>query len=202
MKQAFTSRSVRSVRMPLDTVEPHHIVALLTEADLERLVRTHSRRLHNFIHRRVGNIADVEDLMQDTCLEALRCLGRFQGASRPETWLFGIALNLVRGHYKRAGSRPVLVAEISEEEAPSETFEDPVETVERFEEIGRLSQRMEELSPASVSVLTLVFDERLTYEQAAHRLHIPVGTVRSRIARARAVLKKRTNTKNDEGGNA
>jgi RNA polymerase sigma-70 factor (ECF subfamily) len=93
--------------MPLDTAEPEHAVALLTEADLARLVRVHGRSLRNFIHRRVGNTADVEDLMQDIYLEALQCLGRYQGAPRPETWLFSIALNLVRGHCKHVSLRPM-----------------------------------------------------------------------------------------------
>jgi len=62
--------------------------------DLDRLARTHAARLASFLRRRVGNPHDVEDLVQDTLLEAVRCSGQFQGQSRPQTWLFGIALNL------------------------------------------------------------------------------------------------------------
>jgi RNA polymerase sigma factor (sigma-70 family) len=137
----------------------------------------------------VGNAADVEDLVQDTCLEALRCLARFQGAARPETWLFGIALNLVRGHFRRASQQPTLESELSESDAEDTLAEDPIETVERHQEIDRLFRLMDQLPQASVSVLTLVFDEQLTYEQAASRLQVPVGTIRSRIARARTLLK-------------
>ena len=175
--------------MPIQTAAPGTPVALLSASDLERLVRVHGRRLHNFIRRRVGNAADVEDLVQDTCVEALRCLPRYRGQSRPETWLFGIALNLVRGHYKHAKSRPVFEEEEEGLEAQAEMAEDPREVIERLQEISRLLRVVEQLPEASASVLTLVFDERLTYEEAASRLQIPVGTVRSRIARARALLR-------------
>jgi RNA polymerase sigma factor (sigma-70 family) len=177
--------------MPVDPVvpDPKREVPLLMASDLDRLVRVHGRRLRNFIRRRVGNAADVEDLVQDTCLEALRCLERYQGAARPETWLFGIALNLVRNHFRRASQQPPLESEPAEGETEDTLAEDPINTLERLQEIDRLCRRMDKLPQASVSVLRLVFDERLTYEQAASRLQVPVGTIRSRIARARAVLK-------------
>jgi RNA polymerase sigma-70 factor (ECF subfamily) len=161
----------------------------LSAADLARLVRDHGLRLRNFIRRRVGNAADVDDLVQDTCLEALRCLNRFQGHSRPETWLFGIAMNLVRGHYKRANAQPVFEEEDAGLDAQEDMSEDPLDTLARYQEIERMHHLVDELPEASSIVLTLVFDERLTYEQAADRLQIPVGTVRSRIARVRALLK-------------
>lgn len=162
---------------------------LLSPADLERLVREHGRRLQNFIRRRVGNTADVDDLVQDTCIEALRSLQRYRGHSRPETWLFGIALNLVRGHYKQVRNQPRFEEEDAGLEAQAEMAEDPRETLERLQEIDRLLLVVAQLPESSARVLTLVFDERLTYEQAASRLQIPVGTVRSRISRARALLK-------------
>lgn len=162
---------------------------LLSTSDLERLVRDHGRRLRNFIRRRIGNAADVEDLVQDTCLEALRCIGRYQGQSKPETWLFGIALNLVRGHYKQSRSRSAMEHAESAEDTPVEMAEDPRETLERQQEIHRLVRIVDRLPAQSIAVLTLVFDDQLTYSEAASRLQIPIGTVRSRIARARVMLR-------------
>jgi RNA polymerase sigma factor (sigma-70 family) len=175
--------------MSSDTADPGTFVPLLSRSDLERLVRDHGRRLRNFIRRRVGNSADVEDLVQDTCLEALRCLDRYQGHSRPETWLFGIALNLVRSHYKRANQQPAFEDELQADDAPPDMAEDPLQILERLQEIDRLLNAFQRLPESSASVLLLVFDEWLTYEEAAFRLQIPVGTVRSRISRARAMLK-------------
>jgi RNA polymerase sigma factor (sigma-70 family) len=161
----------------------------LTPADLSRLVREDGARLRNFIRRRVGNAADVDDLVQDTCLEALRCLHQYQGHSRPETWLFGIAMNLVRGHYKRARIQPIFEEEEMGLDAQLDFSEDPIDTLARYQDIERMHLLVDALPEAQSNVLKLVFDERLTYEQAADRLKIPVGTVRSRIARVRALLK-------------
>ncbi|WAC74573.1 RNA polymerase sigma factor [Roseateles sp. SL47] len=171
---------------PIDRPRAH---PMLTVQDLEALVHVHGRRLRNFIRRRVANAADVEDLMQDTYLEALRCLGRYEGASRPETWLFGIALNLVRTHYKRAAHRPLLEDEITHDDRELDTAPSPLETVERLQTIHHLERAVARLPVESMSVLTLVLDEHMTYEQVAVRLQIPVGTVRSRLSRARALLK-------------
>lgn len=175
--------------METAAVAPECHAPLLSSADLERLVRDHGRRLRNFIRRRIGNAADVEDLVQDTCLEALRCIERYQGNSKPETWLFGIALNLVRGHYKQSRLRPGLEQAEFSTDIATEMAEDPRETLERQQEIRRLSRVMDRMPTASVAVLTLVFDDQLTYAEAASKLQIPIGTVRSRIARARVMLR-------------
>jgi RNA polymerase sigma factor (sigma-70 family) len=168
---------------------PERAAAALTLPDLERLIHQHGRRLRNFIRRRVANAADVEDLVQDTYLETLRCLDRYRGTARPETWMFGIALNLVRNHYKRAAHRPLPEDEAVLDPREQETAQDPLDILERDQVFGRISRAMDRLPQESAMVLKLVIDERLTYEQAADRLHIPVGTVRSRLSRARAVLK-------------
>jgi RNA polymerase sigma factor (sigma-70 family) len=175
--------------MSMDLANPQRAALALTTSDLERLIHQHGRRLRNFIRRRVANAADVEDLMQDTYLETLRCLDRYRGTARPETWMFGIALNLVRNHYKRAAHRPLLEDEALIDAREQETAQDPLDILEQHQVFGRLSKAMDRLPQESVTVLTLVIDERLTYEQAAERLRIPVGTVRSRLSRARAILK-------------
>lgn len=176
--------------MSIDTADTVTSVPLLSASDLDRMMLVHGRRLRNFIRKRMRNPEDVEDLVQETFVEALQCLDRFQGHSKPETWLFGIALNLVRGHYKRAKHRPVLEDESMASEAlETEMAEDPMEIVARLQEVERVFDALQRLPQTSVDVLTLVFEEWLTYEEAACRLDIPVGTVRSRISRARAMLK-------------
>jgi RNA polymerase sigma factor (sigma-70 family) len=173
------------------SVEEASITApLLNEDALAAMIRLHGKRLQNFIRRRVGNPSDVEDLAQETCLEAFRCLSQYKGQSRPETWLFGIALNLVRSYYKRAQSM------IETEDGDGDTTdiasssEDPAYVVENRQRLLRVRVAVDCLSEESIAVLILVFDEQLTYEQAATVLHIPIGTVRSRVSRARAMLKE------------
>jgi len=175
--------------MSSPSTEPIDSDPLLSANDLAQLVHVHGRRLRNFIRRRVGNAADVDDLVQDTCVEALRCLNGYRGNSRPETWLFGIAMNLVRGHYKHAHTRTIFVEEEAGLDAQEDMSEDPLDTLARNQEIERMFRLVEDLPENASAVLRLVFDERLTYEQAASRLQIPVGTVRSRISRVRALLR-------------
>ncbi|SEK64755.1 RNA polymerase sigma factor, sigma-70 family [Roseateles sp. YR242] len=164
-------------------------VARLTIQDLDQLVRTHASRLANFLRRRVGNPHDVEDLVQDTLVEALRCIEQFQGQSRPETWLFGIALNLTRGHYKRARCRDVYVdADVAD--VPSEGGDNPMDITEQRQRMTRVAAVLPSLPEDSRQMLERVVIDNLSYEEVALEMNIPIGTVRSRISRARAHLKR------------
>ncbi|WAC74551.1 RNA polymerase sigma factor [Roseateles sp. SL47] len=165
----------------------------LTMHDLDQLIRTHTARLTSFLRRRVGNPQDVEDLVQDTLLEAVRCLDQFQGQSRPETWLFGIALNLTRNYYKRARLRDIYV-DVDTEEMPSDAGDNPLEISDQRQRLSRLARVLPELPEESRQLLHFVVVDDLSYEEVAQQLSIPIGTVRSRISRARSHLKRRIET--------
>lgn len=158
--------------------------------ELEELVRTQGRRLHNFVRRRIGNAEDVDDITQETLLEATRCRDRFLNQSRPETWLFGIALNLIRNHYKRGRVRDIY-DDVDASEVEDGAGRGPAELVETHQTMLRVSEVFEQLSDDTRAVVHLVFDEELSYAEAASELGIPIGTVRSRISRARAQLKQK-----------
>lgn len=158
-------------------------------SELEVLARTHAARLASFLRRRVGNPHDVEDLVQDTLLEAVRCIGQFQGQSRPETWLFGIALNLTRNYHKRAKVRDIY-ADFDTDEIAGDRSNDPCEVAEHRERMFRVASAVENLPGESHRLLQLVIDDNLSYEEAGRQLGIPTGTVRSRISRARSFLKR------------
>ena len=162
-------------------------------ADIELLARTHTARLASFLRRRVGNVHDVEDLVQDTLLEAVRCIDQFQGQSRPETWLFGIALNLTRNHYKRAKVRDIY-CDADTDEVASDRADDPAQIAEHRERMFRVASAMEDLPGDSHRLLQLVVQDDLSYEEAAQELDIPIGTVRSRISRVRSYLKQRVDS--------
>jgi RNA polymerase sigma factor (sigma-70 family) len=161
---------------------------ILGAAAIEDLIRVHGRRLRSFVRRRVGNPADVEDLVQETCLEAVRCAHKFQGQSRPETWLFGIAMNLVRNHYKTAKSHDIFDYEEAEE-MPHMAVEDTLETVSRQQALARIGQMFRQLPDDTQQILELVFDDHCSYDETAAILGIPIGTVRSRISRARGTFR-------------
>lgn len=70
--------------------------AITVTIDWTDVFKKNNKKLLNFIRKRVANYEDVEDIAQMTCLEVLRNSHKFIGASRPETWMFGIAINLIR----------------------------------------------------------------------------------------------------------
>jgi RNA polymerase sigma factor (sigma-70 family) len=157
--------------------------------ELDLLTRTHAARLASFLRRRVGNPHDVEDLVQDTLLEAVRCIGQFQGQSRPETWLFGIAINLTRNYYKRAKVRDICT-DADTDEVPSNRADDPAEIAEHRERMLRVASAVQDLPEDSRQLLQYVVQDDLSYEEVAQQLGIPIGTVRSRISRARSCLRR------------
>ncbi|UTY59694.1 RNA polymerase sigma factor [Massilia sp. erpn] len=174
--------------MHISNAEISTVTETLQLHELEQLVRAQGRRLHNFIRRRVGSVEDADDLAQETLLEAMRCRDKFQYQSRPETWLFGIALNLIRNHYRRNRVRDIF-DDIEVCELVDEAGRGPADLVESHQIMQRVSDVLARLSDDTRAVVHLVFDEQLSYAEAAHELAIPIGTVRSRISRARAQLK-------------
>ena len=161
----------------------------MTMGQLDLLARTHASRLASFLRRRVGNPHDVEDLVQDTLLEAVRCINQFQGQSRPETWLFGIALNLTRNYYKRAKVRDIYT-DAETDDIAADRSNDPSQLAENRERVFRVAAAVDELPGESHRLLKLIIQDDLSYEEAAQELGIPTGTVRSRVARARSFLRR------------
>jgi len=156
------------------------------------LVAQHGERLHAFVLRHIGHPDDAEDIAQQAFVEAAASMARFRGESQLSTWLYGIAMNLVRNYLSRAPHR---VHRIETDEALEAVADDACgaldEQLDRARALARLTEELSALAPEMREVLLLVAVEQLSYEEAATMLAIPVGTVRSRVSRARATLKER-----------
>lgn len=162
-----------------------------TDRLLRDLVVSHRRQLHAFILRRIGDAAEAEDLTQQAFLQAVTHIERFRGASQLSTWLFGIALNLVRNHLSRAPQRCHPHDTL---DAAVELHADDADPALRSEQRRLAAQLLDALQtlPAEVrDVLLAVSIDELSYEQAAVMLSMPIGTVRSRVSRARSTLRAR-----------
>ena len=135
--------------------------------------------------RFVASLVDPEsadDLTQETYLRAFRALPAFEGRSSARTWLFGIARRTCADHLRAAVRRRRLVSRSAALELAAQTHgEDPSAAVAAAELLARLGQAQRE-----AFVLTQVLG--LSYEEAAHCLEVPIGTIRSRVARARMEL--------------
>jgi RNA polymerase sigma-70 factor (ECF subfamily) len=154
------------------------------------LVLRHQDRLFSAMVHVTGSRAEAEDVLQDAFVQAFLKLATFQRTSAFYTWLYRIAFNLAASRRRRR--RP----EISVEEARELGGSDPIaaeadasEKVEREEGIERVRAAMLRLSEEHRAILVLRELEGCCYESIAEILRLPVGTVRSRIHRARAQLR-------------
>jgi RNA polymerase sigma factor (sigma-70 family) len=153
----------------------------------------HFDQIHRYLARRAGSdLAD--DLAAETFVQAIACRERFDPeAGSPVGWLFGIAANLLRRHWRNASREQVAHARIASLE-PSDAGSDAVVTslIDRLaaEQVcDRLIHVLRSMPPGELEVLLLFAWEDLSYADMASALDIPVGTVRSRLHRARARLR-------------
>ena len=154
-----------------------------------QLVNTHRSRLYRFILKKVGHPDDAADLAQQTLAEAFHCLPSFRGESALSTWLYSIAINLIRRYLTRSPHRlhHFESEEILTDMAGHEI--DPNVQASLTETVSAVQKHFNALPIEMRTVLEMVIVKEASYEEAAQELNIPVGTVRSRLFRARAQLK-------------
>jgi RNA polymerase sigma factor (sigma-70 family) len=155
------------------------------------LVRDYQKPLYRFVLRNIGSPADAEDIAQQTFLEAYRAFPTFRGASQLSTWLYGIAMNLVRNYLNRAPHRVRRFEPDEVLESLPTSLDGPEALVERFDLLTRLYSEISSLSADLQQTFLMVAIEGRSYEETASLLDIPIGTVRSRLFRAREALKGR-----------
>jgi len=153
------------------------------------LVERHRVLLYRFLLRRCRSAEDAQDLAQEAFIIAWTRLPTFDGRSRFSTWLLGIALNLARDRANRASTRrEVELDEDVERNAPDPSAGPDIQR-ERRRALGALQQAIERLSPDLRTTLELVAFEDMPYDEVALLLDVPAGTVKSRVNRARSLLR-------------
>lgn len=135
------------------------------------------------------------DATQEIFLRVWKGLAGFRGEAKLSTWLFQIAWNYLRGYRRKMGRQPYFVAGESEEgknliESVADTAPLAEQKVAASDMLDRVEHAMTELSEIYRLVLWLRDGEGLSYEEISQVLDVPIGTVRSRLARARGALKK------------
>ncbi len=177
---------------PNDDVD-WQIVRLVNNGQREAfdlLVLKHQHQVLKILSRYVGNPADAMDLAQDTFIRAYRALAGFRGEAKFSTWLYRIAVNTAKNYVvsrKRAAwEQPLLEGDM--ERSHNETPEHQL----LAEEIRQtVNVAINELSPELKTAITLRELEGFSYERIAQEMDCPVGTVRSRIFRAREQISER-----------
>lgn len=158
---------------------------------LEALLKSQQSRLTHFVRKHLRREDYVDDLIQQTHMAAFRNWARFRGESKPETWLFGIALNLVKNFRYRDTSFRFQGDDFDEQVSmiPADSICEPEESLMRQERMETLKSAIDQLPGKMQTVVQLVLLEGLTYQDAALELDLPIGTVRSRLSRARDMLR-------------
>ncbi|MEJ0035232.1 MAG: sigma-70 family RNA polymerase sigma factor [Gammaproteobacteria bacterium] len=159
--------------------------------DFSALVSEYRKPLYRFVLRHIGQPADAEDIAQQTFVEAYKALATFRGDSELSTWIYGIAMNLVRNYLNRAPHRVRKFESDQVLESLPADSDGPDAVVQRMELLTRLYAEVGALSADLQQTFLLIAIEGRSYEEVAQLLAIPIGTVRSRLFRAREVIKNR-----------
>lgn len=168
------------------------------KAAFELLVAKYHRKIIRLVSRLIRDAAEVEDVTQDAFIKAYRALPQFRGESAFYTWLYRIAVNTAKNHLATRGRRAPTSTDADAEEA--ETFAEAEqlrdintpESVLMSKQIAQtVNSAMESLPEELRTAITLREIEGLSYEEIAEAMACPIGTVRSRIFRAREAIASR-----------
>ncbi len=174
-------------------------------AAYEEVVNLYWDRIFNRVFQLLKNRQDAEEVTQDAFIRAHRGLENFRGDSSFSTWLFQIATNLAHNRYwywwrrKREHSLSLEFSLSSDSDLcladvlPADA-ETPCEEAVTNELSTRVAECLPKLSPKHREILDLRINKNFSYEEIAQKLKISVGTVKSRIARAREALKQELGT--------
>ena len=165
-------------------------------AAFDMLVRRYQHKVVQLVSRYVSD-ADASDVAQESFIKAYRALRNFQGKSAFYTWLYRIAVNTAKNHLvarsRRPASQDIDVAD-AEQYGHTEHLSDVYtpEGVALTDEIrDTVAAAMDDLPPDLKTAIVLRELEGMSYEEIAQAMECPVGTVRSRIFRARAAIDER-----------
>lgn len=164
----------------------------------DRLVETCSPRVYNLAYRLVGNADDAQDLAQEAFVRVYHALPKFKWESAFSTWLYRIVSNACYDELKRRRRRPSTMTDITPEgydgESPAElltdgaTAADPVLQRERQQAVQQAITQL----PEPFRLVLVLYDLRgLSYQEIADVLQQNMGTVKSRLNRARGLLREK-----------
>jgi len=180
----------------------------LSEDDVDlfaRLLAAHQDKLYRVAYRMAGHHEDAQDLLQDVLLEAYRSFKKFQRGTYFDKWLYRIMTNTFidrQRHRKRVGYVESLDAPVPGGEDGANLGRDipdwtdePAERVLRDKFDEPVQKALDALAPEFRMVLILSDVEEFSYEEISEMMDTPIGTVRSRLHRARAMMRQKLTAK-------
>lgn len=161
------------------------------KAAFGELVCRYQDRLYNMVTHTIGCAVEAEDVVQEAFVQAYTKLSSFRQDSAFYTWLYRIAVNAAIS--RRRKKRPTISVEHHQEVSGTEPLDDaemPTERLEREERVSQVHEALGQLNEQHRAILVLREIEGFCYEEISEILDMPIGTVRSRLHRARSHLKE------------
>ena len=180
-----------------DSNPDNELVARVQQGDksaFDLLVLKYQHRIVKLVSRYVREPADALDITQEAFIKAYRALPKFRGDSAFYTWLYRIAINTAKNHLVSLSRRPTEVDLENEngEQIELEEMQKTIETPERLlltnEIKDTVFDTIERLPDDLRTAITLREVEGMSYDEIAEAMDCPIGTVRSRIFRAREAI--------------
>jgi RNA polymerase sigma-70 factor, ECF subfamily len=181
----------------------YELVKLARNGDgtaFDQLVGRHQNLIHNLLRRLGVPTQDAEDLLQETFIKAWRSLQRFNFEAAFSTWLYSIALNEWRSFRRKNNRRRLLpfptgkgsgTDEVGPQLEPPDLAPGPAQITHDRMLMERIEKLMEDMHPALREAMVLRDIQELDYLEISRIIGSPIGTVKSRINRARSFLAKR-----------
>ncbi|MBW3635506.1 MAG: sigma-70 family RNA polymerase sigma factor [Armatimonadetes bacterium] len=185
----------RAAHSPPDPDSPDIEAARCGDLDaFDRLVARHQNRVFNLCRWIIGNADDAADAAQETFVRAFRFLPKFRGDAAFSTWLGHIATNVARDFARKCQKSPRPFSSLQDEEddeweMPSSEIS-PAESLLKAERRRAVRRALGQI-PENFRVVLVLYDlEGHSYEECAAQLRLPLGTVKSRLSRARGALRE------------
>lgn len=156
----------------------------------EEFVQANLKRIFLLIYRLVGNVADAQDLTQETFIKALQRQEQLRDAEKAAHWLSRIATNTALDFLRKRGRSPLMELDALPAPLPAPEEESPEDRLLRAERGRLLEAGLERLTPRERAALVLRDLEDLPAEEVARRLQCGKATVRSHIANARVKFRR------------
>jgi len=162
------------------------------------LVRRYEKRVFNFAYRMAGNYDDASDVAQEAFIRVFNAINTFRGEANFTTWLYRIVTNVYLDERKKRKSHLhtslqdfVELEENTVTRQVEDTAPSPESVVERVERDEMLNRAIQELPEYQRIMVVLYHTQGKSYEEIAGIMRLPIGTVKSRLNRARLALKER-----------
>jgi RNA polymerase sigma-70 factor (ECF subfamily) len=186
------------------SVEPDALIERCLRGDQqawEQIVRQYWRRVFNVAYKFVGRHDEAEDLTQDVFLKVFKSLATFDRRANFQTWLVSVSRNLCIDHYRSVRKeRETIDRDVNAADLSPHSVEISAHVALERNDLAQELRRALQLLPETLRTAVVMRDiQELSYQEIADRLHLPEGTVKSRINRGRHELARQITRLREKG---